>query len=458
MALDEHAIPTFPTHQEVAQDVLERYRVVDQRYWRWVSVLTLLFVAGIVGFILRLNDGFGDEARSNWGYLVATLSFLLSTFLAMPILSAGLRLAKANWRRPFTRINENMAITGLLIYLMLIPALLALPDTEGRLSIWFEFPHWMAFKGANLMVWGTLVLIGLSLLWLVALPDLAAVRDHVPNSRRARVTRFLSLGWTGSLRQWRVLHSGALLFGAFFLLLYPTTQTLMQSDFQAGLLPGIKDAIAPATAIINALQGAVALTLVVMYVMRRFGGYERYFGIDQFWSLSKPLLAFSLLWFYFWWASFITFWYGRQPGESELLKLLILDSYRNPLMISFFLNFIGPLVALVWNPVRKSIWGPTLVASGILVGGLINHIRWYVSAFSVTDPGQHVLSPIPPGQLPTASDALIVVGGISGCILLFMLISKLIPVISIWEVGEGLHLVKVRKFFGRYVVVIAKSH
>jgi hypothetical protein len=39
-----------------------------------------------------------------------------------------------------------------------------------------------------------------------------------------------------------------------------------------------------------------------------------------------------------------------------------------------------------------------------------------------------------------------------------MLISKLIPVISVWEVGEGLRLVKVRKFLGRYAIVIAKSH
>ena len=41
---------------------------------------------------------------------------------------------------------------------------------------------------------------------------------------------------------------------------------------------------------------------------------------------------------------------------------------------------------------------------------------------------------------------------------LFVLVSKLIPVISIWEIGEGLRLVKVRKFYGRYLRVIAKSH
>lgn len=456
MARDVHAIPEIPTHQEVARDVLERFEHISQEYKNWVIVLALLFAAGVAGFIIKLSAGFDD--RSEWGYYVATLSFLLSTFLAMPLISAGLRLVKAHWRRPITRITENMAITGLLVWLMLIPALRALPPTEGRLDIWFDFPHWMAFRGGNLLVWGTLVFLGLVFMWTLALPDLAAVRDHMPKTFRGRLARTLALGWTGNHRQWRVLHMGVLIMGAFYLLLYPTVQTLMQADFQAGLIPGMKDAIAPATAVLNSLQGAVGLTLVVMYLMRRFGGYGRYFEVDQFWALSKPLLAFSLFWFYFWWASFITFWYGRQPGETEVMRLLILDSYRIPFMISFFLNFLGPLIALIWNPVRRSVWGPSLVGAGILVGALINNIRWYVAAFSIDDPSQHVLNPRPPGQVPDAPDVLIVIGGIAGCVLLFMLVNKVIPVISIWEVGEGLSLTRVRRFLARYTRVIAKSH
>jgi hypothetical protein len=118
------------------------------------------------------------------------------------------------------------------------------------------------------------------------------------------------------------------------------------------------------------------------------------------------------------------------------------------------------LIALVWNPVRRSIWGPTLVATGIVIGAFINHVRLYVSAFSVEDPFQvpRVLDPIPAGQLPDAPDILIVVGAISSCVLLFMLVSKIIPIVSIWEVAEGLRLTKVRRFLGRYARVIAKSH
>lgn len=453
----ELEIGPLPTHREVTRDVLGRFQELSPRYLAWVTVLSFLFIVGLVAFVINLNKGFGDANRANWGYFVATLAFIVTTFTAMPVISAGLRLTKANWRRPFTRVTENMAITGLLVVLMLIPALMALPPLQGRLTIWFEWP-----QGApglwDVIGYGTLALIGLVLLWIVAIPDLAAARDHLPNSNRQRIIKWMSLGWVGGLRQWRVLYQGAMLAGALYLLTYPLVQTLMVSDFHHGLIPGLKDAIIPATVVVNGLQGAVGLTLVTMYIMRRWGGYEKYFSIDQFWALAKPLLSFSLLWFYFWWASFITFWYGRQPGESEVLRFLVLDEYRIPLTISFFLNFIGPLIALVWNPVRRSIWGPSLVGAGVLIGAMVSQVRLYVSAFSVTDPGQHVLIPRPPTQIPGTLDYLMIIGAISGCILLFLLISKIIPVVSIWEVSEGLRLVKVRRYLNRYARVIAKSH
>ncbi|MEX2599760.1 MAG: hypothetical protein WD533_08920 [Dehalococcoidia bacterium] len=443
-----------PTHREVVHDVLARFQDLGPRYWGWITVLAFLSLLGAVGIVIRLTGGF-DE-RANWGYLAATMSFILSTFMALPIISAGLRLAKAHWRRPFTRVAENMAVSGIVMTILMFFALAALPPLEGRLNIWFDFP--MGAPGVwNFLGFGGLAFTGLLFLWTVALPDLATARDHLPPSGRQRVISVLSLGWTGHLRQWRVLRMGALTLGAFFMMYYPLTQTLMVSDFHAGLLPGWKDAIFPATQVVAGLQGAAALLLVIMYLMRKMG-YEQYFSLDQFWSLAKPLLAFSLLWFYFWWASFISFWYGRMPGETALMQYLMLETYRIPMMLGFLLNFIGPLIALIWNPVRKSIWGPALVGAGILLGTFITQVRLFVSAYAVEDPTPHVLEPLPAAQLPGAPDFLIMLGALSSCVLLFMLVSKLIPVVSIWEVTEGLHLVKVRKFFGRYVRVIAKSH
>ena len=443
------------SHRELATDLLGRFRDVSGRYRTWVAALAILTALGVVGFLIRLADGFDD--RSQWGYLAATLVYVVTIFAAAPIVSIGQRYIKSHWRRPMTRISEIYAVTGVLALLLLLPALAALPPLKGRANIWFDWPQW-APGGWSILAFATLALCGVALLWMLALPDLAAARDHLPASTRQRLITWLSLGWTGHLRQWRVHRWGLLTLGGCYLLLFMLAQTLLSSDFSAGLLPGLKDAIFPAFQTLQGLQGAVAITIVTMFVVRTVGGYQRYLGVDQFWALSKPLLAFSLLWFYFWWSTFLTLWYGRQPSEVSLIKLLMFDSYLGPFLIAFFLNFVIPLVGLIWNPVRRSIWGPTVIAVGILVGAFFNQVRMYVSAFSVEDVTGHALKAVPAAQWPQVPDVLILVGAISGAVLLFLLVSKVIPLVSIWEVGEGLPLSRVRRFLGRDVRVIAKSH
>ena len=450
-------IPEPPSQQELVQDALARYQEIGSRYWIWVAILAGLTLLGVIGVIIRISGGFEDRAA--WGYHVGTMSFILATFAATPIVSAGLRLTKAHFRRPLTRIAELNALAGIIVLLLLIPALQILPSLQGRPDLWFDFP-----LGAP-DVWeyvgvGTMVLAGLALLLFASLPDLAAARDYLPASWRQRFVSRLALGWVGNLRAWRVQYLGLLTFGAIYLLSYPLVQTMFASDFHLTFIPGLKDAIFPATLTLIGLQGAVATVIVMMFLLRQTGGYDRYLGTDQFWALSKPLLAFSLLWFYFWWASFLTFWYGRTPTEANVLQLLFLGPYRNVFMVSLFLNFLGPMLALIWNPVRKSTWGPTIVAIGILIGTWFNMMRIYVSAASVPDDelGNHVLEVVPAAIWPDGADILISAGAIGAAGLLFLLASKIIPPVSLWEMGEGLRLVKVRRFYGRWVRVIAKSH
>ena len=451
------SIPQPPSHQEMAQDALAKYQEVGTRYWIWVSIFAGLTLLGMIGLAVRLNDGFDDRAA--WGYHVGTMAFILSTFAAMPLIAAGLRLTKAHFRRPFTRIAELGSLSGIVIILMLIPALQVLPALQGRSDIWFDFPLGAPDAWQYIAI-TTMVLAGLGLAYFAALPDLAAGRDHLPPSWRQQVVSRLSVGWIGNLRAWRIQYMGTLTLGAIYLLSYPLVQTLIVSDFHLGLIPGLKDAIFPATVTLFGLQGGVAMLILLMFIVRQTGGYERYLGVDQFWSMSKPLLAFSLLWFYFWWSSFLTFWYGRMPSEIDVLQMLYLGPYRNVFMLSLFLNFLGPMIALIWNPVRRSIWGPTIVAVGILIGTWVNMMRIYVSAASVPDSEvfSHALVSIPAAVWPAGPDILISIGAISGAALIFLLASKIVPVISIWEIGEGLRLVKIRRFYQRWVRVIAKSH
>ena len=63
---------------------------------------------------------------------------------------------------------------------------------------------------------------------------------------------------------------------------------------------------------------------------------------SRFWSFQliegSWLLALSLLYFYFTWAEFLTYWYGRTPEEVWLLGLLMFGSYAGLFYPAFALS------------------------------------------------------------------------------------------------------------------------
>ena len=68
----------------------------------------------------------------------------------------------------------------------------------------------------------------------------------------------------------------------------------------------------------------------------------------------------------------------------------------------------------------------------------------------------HSLEVIPVFNAPGIADLFVVVGGISGAILTYMLGTRIFPIISIWEIKEGLLLQRVRKYMKINIRVLAK--
>ena len=79
-----------------------------------------------------------------------------------------------------------------------------------------------------------------------------------------------------------------------------------------------------------------------------------------------------------------------------------------------------------------------------------------MAAFSVEDPTAHVLEVIPGTHLPDAADIMMIIGGLAGGVLVYILAAKLFPLVGIWEVKEYLSLRVHQPFFRRGVTVLAK--
>ncbi len=432
---------------------------VGPRLQMVLLALGALFAVGVVGFVIRLSEGFDD--RSQWGYTAAVVSYLLTTGQSAVLVSVGLRLAKGHWRRPIARAAEIFAVVGLLNLLLLIPLVLSLPSGVGRNTLWLVSTWREGWPPGAPHAWdfitmAGLVVVGLALLYTAALPDFAAGRDHSTGWRQGLYAR-LAWGFRGTPRQWKVLRAALGLVGAFYFIHLVFTHTLLVSDFALGLVPGWKDSIMPPFHALSGIQAGLATVVLTAFFLRRWGGLREYITVEQFWSMGKLLLALSLLWAYFWWAEFITFWYGRLPSERQVTALVISQTYFGVFVTTFFLNFLVPAFGfMVWNPFRKSIVGPTLAATSILIGTFLDRVRLYVASFSVENSTGHMLEELPATQLPDGLDVLIVIGAISGALLLYLLASRVVPVLSIWEMKELLLLRRVRRFLRRDVVVLGK--
>ena len=425
------------TPEQVNEDVLGLPSRLGVRYRLSLAVLGVLVVVGIVGFVIRLGDGFDDYVP--WGYLAAVFGFTMSVSMAAPLVAIVPRLARAHWGRPITRIAELWAVVGLLLLVVMVPLLLSLPEAEGRNTFWFVDKYREGWPPGAPHIWLAallvfLVLNGIGLLWTSAIPDFATMRDRGSRGLYPR----LAMGWRGTKHQWRVQRAALGVLGALYFAFMIFAQSMVSFDFAQSLVPGMRDSIFPTWYSLGSLQAALAVVLVSAFLLRTFGGFKDYIGVNQFWSIAKILLAISLLWAYFWWSGFIVLWYGKNPTEQNLIQLFWFGEYRPLFIANIALNFFTPFLLLIWNPIRKSVLGPTIVGSAVLVGILIDRIRVYTAAYAVGDPTGHTLERLPGFMTPDAADVMMVAGVIGGAVLLYMLALRFIPPVNMWETKEGL--------------------
>jgi hypothetical protein len=225
-----------------------------------------------------------------------------------------------------------------------------------------------------------------------------------------------------------------------------------------GVVPGWRDAIFPMYHAMSSIQGGVAIAIVTAWAGRRYLGLQDYLRLDQFWSLGRLLFATSLLWVYFFFSAFIVFWYGRSLADQAWVDLFI----RGPLIWAFipglFLSFLLPWWWLTWNRIRTSVNGPAIGAALVLLGLLLDRVRIYVSAWAVEPEHIHerFLKTIPGTVWPDTFDYMIMVGALSASALMMLLIFRVIPIISIWQMQEYQLLTKPVRYIRGHGVLVAK--
>ena len=455
-------IPGPPaTHEDITEELIHVSRQTGSKMKKAIILSGILSLFGFIGIAMQMANGIDDHTK--WNFYAVIYFYIFSVTMGIPMAGIGLRFARAQWRRPTSRSAELFAIAGPVNLIFFIPILMVAPPIEGRNSLWMDWALAPWFPDIIMML--LLVLTGLAFLYVSLLPDFAAVRDHGSGFTQRLASR-LSRGWSGSPKEWS-LHKSALgILGAFYITAYAMTHLVLSSDFAMTLVPGWKDPIFPAFHAITGLQMGAALLIVTMYLLRRLGGLGRYFELEQFWGYSRLLLALSLFWFYFWWCAFILFWYARLPHEQGVIALFVSGDFavENILARPQFLMFAGaisfsfilPFLILMWNILRRSIVWPTVVGLIVLVGGFFDRMRLYANSWSIDQVGGHGLDHMPTVNGPGLPDLLVFVGMVSSVLFLYLLISRLVGFVSVWETREALLLRFIKPWGVGYAHVVVK--
>ena len=365
-------------------------------------VLALLSAGGVFGLVEIAQTG----SRADWGYVAATEAFALSTLAAAPPLALVSRLGRGLWGVPARRLAELLGLGSLVVVPLDILLLRQLPDWRERPGIWLDWPGAPGVWHAAAPI--LLALASLALVWVTSLPD----------SRR----------WRGTPRQWYVVGLGVRAVGALYALALVFTHLVVTSDLAMSLVPGWQSANFPAYHAVSGFQAGIASVVLGLAVVRAR------IPKSALHTCGKLLLALALLWFYFSWSEFLTYWYGRTPAEQDLIALLM----GQPLYVGAALGCcLLPFLILLWNSVRASPAGVTAAAALIVVGTLLDRLRVFVAAWVVAGPVRERVEAAPALPLPTTADLLVVVGGPALAVLLVALVSRVVRPISAWEEREA---------------------
>lgn len=427
--------------------------------FKLIIILTgLLTLIGLIAIWVKF--GFYNGQQEQWGYIAASLAFIFGITTGAPILAIASLFGKAAWNRILGRFSVLLSIGSISVTLLAIPLILQLPplvvDGIRRRSIWLEAPNYSPHVWIMIALF-SLILVSLGLIYSNCIPDLMIMREKSTGWRK-RVATILTRGWYGTDHQWRTLKIRIFSFSVLFLLIAIFLQVIFPIDLAMSLVPGWRDAIFPFYHLITSLQAGIAALILFVSISIKVFNLEKYLGIDVLWLLGRVLFVATLFWVYFFFSEFIVFWYGRNEADILFLELFVTGPYMGVFIASVIFIFVAPFLTLLWNRFRRSMLGPVVASVLVLTGNILDRVRIYTSSWIVPPESIHELSlkEIPLAVAPDALDVLVFIGSVGAFIFSILLLIKIVPVVSPWQMLEYNLLVRPYKYIKTKGIIIAK--
>jgi Ni/Fe-hydrogenase subunit HybB-like protein len=414
----------------------------------WLTLLGAIVLWGGFAYGLQFRNGLvetGMRDQISWGLYISNFVFFIGISHAGTLISAILRVTDAGWRCPITRMAEGITVVALCIGGTMVLIDLGRPDRALNL---FRYGRIQSPIVWDVLSVSTYLAGCLIYFYLPLIPDLSIVADGGGiGSLRRRIYRFLSLGWTGSPGEWRLLEKAISVMAVAIIPLAISVHTVVSWIFAMTLRPGWDSSIFGPYFVVGAIYSGAAAVVLAMCILRGALKLEDYLEPVHYRNLGLLLLSFSLLYLYFNINEYLTVAYKFQGGEKLLLERLFVGDYA-PYFWTVQVIGVGiPLLLMV------AVLGPKryrhFTVPGLGLASFCAVIGAWAKRYLIVVPT--LSSPFLPIQgvpeqwghyTPTWVEWSITAAAFAAFLLLYTLLIRFFPVVSIWETRPMEHVIE----------------
>ncbi len=425
------------SNDQLIKNLVPEIEKTSKTWYFIFFVFFVVFSIGIYGLVKQIDEGHivtGMRDNVVWGMYIVNFIFFMGLSYAGAILSGTLHLFKTSWRRPVIRMAELITVISLVIGPFFIFFCI------GRLDrLYFLFTH---PRIQSPITWDVIAistdLIGCFIfLYLSFIEDFAILRDYKDLEVapwKKKVYSILSLGYTGTEQQKKIISSARNIMAVMIIAIAIIVYSVLSWIFGVTLQPGWHSTIFGPYFVISAVFSGTAIMIILMWIFRRVYHLEEYITIRHFKNIGILLIIVSAFYGYFTFSDYLTKWYGSMKMDSVLIDQL----FSNYSVLFVFANYIGILlpIIIIGFPKFRTIPNITIAAVIALIALWVN--RYLIVVPTLENP----FLPIQDERIdwlrysPTWIEWALTLAGVSVYGMLFMLASKIAPIISISEMQE----------------------
>jgi len=413
--------------------VLAPLRGTGWRYFAWFAFLLAVLGWALYAYSLQWEHGLivtNMRDRISWGLYIASFVFFIGISHAGTLLSAILRVTKAHWQMPITRMAE--LITGVALMVAALFPVIDMGRPDRVLNMVF-YGRWQSPLIWDITAILTYLTGSLIYLYLPLIPDLALCRDRLGAQAPAWQRWFFtitSIGWKGTPAQRHALERAMSVMMIVIIPVAVSVHTVVAWVFSMSLRVTLNSTLFGIFFVAGAIYSGIAAIIILMAILRWVLHLEEFITRTQFVNLGYLLVALAAIMAYMNISEYLTTGYKMEEGIRFQIQQLFVGHFA----VLFWFYILGGML----SPILLMLSSRTRTIRGVIVAAVLVIVAMWIERYLIIVGGFRVpLMAYPPENYsPSWVEWSILAGGFALFALIISIFAKLFPVVSIWEVIE----------------------